>query len=102
MTDITAHLREQAAESVKIMQSLGLADDTTPLSALLRDAADEIECLRNSNLALRSAVEALSKELTTEAQSMMRQPEAGVIRALAERLHAIVFRRKWRDNPNQN
>lgn len=71
------------------------------INTLLRDAADEIERLRNSNTALRSAVEALSKELTTEAQSMMRQPEAGVIRALAERLHAIVFRRKWRDNPNQ-
>ena len=101
MTDITTHLREQAAETLKIMQSLGLTDDTTPLGKLLTDAADEIERVRNSNLALRSAVEALSKELTTEAQSMMRQPEAGVIRSLAERLHQAVFRRKWRDNPNQ-
>lgn len=73
--------------------------DYSAATMLLADAADEIERLRNSNTALRSAVEALSKELTTEAQSMMRQPEAGVIRGLAERLHAIVFRRKWRDAP---
>lgn len=50
-----------------------------------------------ANTKLREAVEALSKELTTEAQSMMRQPEAGVIRSIAERLHSVVFRRKWRD-----
>lgn len=52
-----------------------------------------------ANTKLREAVEALSKELTTEAQGMMRQPEAGVIRGIAERLHAVVFRRKWRDKP---
>jgi hypothetical protein len=52
-----------------------------------------------ANAKLREAVEALSKELTTEAQGMMRQPEAGVIRSIAERLHAVVFRRKWRDKP---
>lgn len=99
MTDLITHLREQAAETLKTMQALGLTSGTTPLGKLLCEAADEIERLRNSNLALRHAVEALSKELTTEAQSMMRQPEAGVIRALAERLHQAVFRRKWRDAP---
>jgi hypothetical protein len=52
-----------------------------------------------ANAKLREAVEALSKELTTEAQGMMRQPEAGVIRSIAERLHGVVFRRKWRDKP---
>ena len=52
-----------------------------------------------ANAKLREAVEALSKELTTEAASMMRQPEAGVIRSIAERLHSGVFRRKWRDKP---
>ena len=52
-----------------------------------------------ANAKLREAVEALSKELTTEAQGMMRQPEAGVIRSIAGRLHAAVFRRQWRDKP---
>ena len=99
MTDLITHLREQAADTLKTMQALGFTGNTTPLGTLLTDAADEIERLRNSNLALRTAVEALSKELTTEAQNMMRQPEAGVIRGLAERLHAILFRRKWRDAP---
>lgn len=69
---------------------------------MLLDAADEIERLQAANVALRSAVEALSKELTTEASNMMRQPEAGVIRNLAERLHKAIFRREHRDNPNRN
>ena len=100
MSDLIERLRSQAAESDKIGRMFGVEVlSPTPLGTTLRSAADEIERLRNSNLALRSAVEALSKELTTEAQSMMRQPEAGVIRSLAERLHNAIFRRQWRDKP---
>lgn len=98
-TDLIERLRKQADTLAAISLML---NTTTQSETLLRAAADEIERLCNSNTALRSAVEALSKELTTEAQSMMRQPEAGVIRSLAERLHKAIFRREYRDNPNRS
>ncbi len=43
MIDLINRLREQAAETLKTMQALGLTSDTTPLSKLLTDAADLIE-----------------------------------------------------------